>query len=92
MEEKENITINYCQVIEGSQMYYQSYVDILNNRIKFLEQQNKELQTQYCERTDCTGRIGVCENHKIVVLEDKIKKLQDRIDKLEQKYKIGSDD
>lgn len=68
----------------------------LEKQIKKLQQENKKLKKQYCERTDCSGRIGnskkveelQSENQQLKKqLEDKedfINKLQATKDKLDK--------
>lgn len=50
--------------------------------IDLLIKENQELKKQYCERTDCSGRIG--NSKKVEELQKENKQLQERIEYLER--------
>lgn len=51
------------------------------NYISDLEKENQKLKKQYCERTDCSGRIG--NSKKVEELEKQNKFLMERENKLQ---------
>lgn len=54
----------------------------LEQQIKKLNQENGNLKKQYCERTDCSGRIG--NSKKIEELQQENRKLKERMACLER--------
>ena len=51
-----------------------------------LERENNQLKKQYCERTDCSGRLG--NSRKVERLENTIKKLRSWLEEdLKEKYR-----
>ena len=52
----------------------------LEQQIKKLKQENGNLKKQYCERTDCSGRIG--NSKKIEELQQENKMLKEQIEEL----------
>lgn len=54
----------------------------LEQQIKKLKQENGNLKKQYCERTDCSGRIG--NSKKIEELQQENRKLKERMACLER--------
>lgn len=54
----------------------------LEQQIKKLKQENGNLKTQYCERTDCSGRIG--NSKKVEELQQENRKLKERMACLEK--------
>lgn len=63
---------------------YKIAVVSVESELKELQQENKELKKQYCERTDCSGRIG--NSKKVEELEKRLeaseKARKEAIDKL----------
>ena len=58
----------------------------LEEYIKNLEQENTQLKKQYCERTDCSGRLG--NSRKVERLENTIKELRSWLEEdLKEKYR-----
>ena len=58
------------------------WYELLNSfqqELNELQQENKELKEQYCERTDCVGRLG--NSKKVERLIQKNQKLHNKIDK-----------
>ena len=51
----------------------------LEEYIKNLEQENTQLKKQYCERTDCSGRLG--NSRKVERLIQENEELHNKIDK-----------
>lgn len=49
--------------------------------IDLLIKENQELKKQYCERTDCSGRIG--NSKKVEELQKENKQLKDKLSKIE---------
>lgn len=54
----------------------------ITHAIRELQQENQELKKQYCERTDCSGRIG--NSKKVEELQKENKQLKERIEYLER--------
>ena len=51
-----------------------------------LERENNQLKKQYCERTDCSGRLG--NSRKVERLENTIKELRSWLEEdLKEKYR-----
>lgn len=61
--------------MNNDRIYPSMVIRSQSEAIELLEKENQELKKQYCERTDCSGRIG---NSK------KVEELQQRIDYLER--------
>jgi hypothetical protein len=59
----------------------------LYDLVKKLQQENNRLKEQYCERTDCVGRLG--NSKKVERIENTIKELRSW---LEFKIKHGTED
>lgn len=54
----------------------------LEQQIKKLQEENEKLKKQYCERIDCSGRIGY--SKKVGELQEENRKLKERIAYLER--------
>lgn len=59
----------------------------LEQQIKKLKQENDKLKKQYCERIDCSGRIG--NSKKVEELQQENKQLKEVINKAIKKLKKG---
>ena len=59
----------------------------LEQQIKKLKQENGNLKKQYCERTDCSGRIG--NSKKVEELQNENQQLKKVIDKAIEELKKG---
>lgn len=59
----------------------------LEQQIKKLKQENGNLKKQYCERTDCSGRIG--NSKKVEELQNEKLQLKKVIDKAREELKKG---
>ena len=65
--------------LEGEYEIEYIQVESLMNYINNLKQENNKLKEQYCERTDCGGRIG--NSRKVEKLIQENKELHNKIDK-----------
>lgn len=58
---KNGVVYRFTYNTIGIRKYY-TYIEIyichLESKSKKLKQENQQLKEQYCERTDCSGRIG----------------------------------
>ena len=66
---KECSNKRYKEIRENSKKYYQ------------LQQENKQLKEQYCERTDCSGRLG--NSKRVEELEQENLKLKKQLQQKE---------
>ena len=79
MEEECN---DLAEFLEDEHIVYEGATDIVYN----LQQENQELKKQYCERTDCSGRLG---NSKKI---DQLEKENQRLKEIEKEHqKINGD-
>ena len=56
---------------------YDGSADVISMILDNLQQENKKLKEQYCERTDCSGRLG--NSKKVEELEQENKQLKEDI-------------
>lgn len=68
MEEECN---DLAEFLEDEHIVYEGATDIVYN----LQQENQELKKQYCERTDCSGRLG--NSKKVDQLEKELEQLKE---------------
>ena len=68
MEEECN---DLAEFLEDEHIVYEGATDIVYN----LQQENQELKKQYCERTDCSGRLG--NSKKVEQLEKELEQLKE---------------
>lgn len=87
--------MNKEQIILDESFYYEKCSKkelaiklVVNQKlVRKLEQESKELQEQYCERTDCVGRLGEGKNHKLNMLEQENERLKNGIEEVIKIYK-----
>jgi len=53
--------------------------------LRRLKRENQKLKEQYCERTDCTGRLG--NNKKVEELIKENERLKEELEQLQENYK-----
>ena len=64
----------------GDQTITTAFANKIINYIEQLEQENNQLKEQYCERTDCGGRLG--NSKKVERLENTIKELRSWLEEM----------
>ena len=95
MNKEEIVNLNMKDIIldkwksKLSYPFRQTDLEELENIINYYEEENNQLKEQYCERTDCCGRLGnskkveelIKENEKLNHYKLLYQKVKDRNDK-----------
>lgn len=95
MNKEELVNLNMKDIILNkwksklSYPFRQTDLEELENIINYYEEENNQLKEQYCERTDCSGRLGnskkveelIKENEKLNHYKLLYQKVKDRNDK-----------
>ena len=61
-------------------LWFANNLEQINLTVENLQKENRKLKEQYCERTDCSGRIG--NSKKVEELEKENQRLKEIIDKV----------
>jgi hypothetical protein len=72
---------------EATAIQIREVIEANERSISKLQQETEKLKKQYCERTDCGGRIG--NSKKVEELQRKNKQLKEVINKATKKLKKG---
>ena len=65
--------------------FNQKDLEELENIINYYEEENNQLRKQYCERTDCSGRLG--NSKKVEELIKENERLEEELEQLRENYK-----